>query len=590
MPAAAHSVAVNYEQVPATCYALTRTHTGTGGDPAATPGNSAGCATGQYVAGAVIDLSASPGAGWSVVSWTGTDDDGSTSLSNQATMPAAAHTVTVHYEAAPAGSSLDIRVSASTDDAEEKGGDGSIARSGDDLELGEDRTPQLVGLRFQNLTIPRGASITRAYVEFTADEIQGDTTNATFHGQASDNAPTFGSGTGDISARPRTLAAVDWPYIAPWTEKHTTYQSPDLSPIVQGDRKPQRLVGGQRASTGHQRLWTPHGGGIQRGAGNGAHPVHRVCDDREPRFGRHRGVGLPDLSGHCARKQPLIHARAPLMVRRDRRHSSHTREKEGHGRSPWPFFHPISAPRGSLSDSHNNLMQKRALPLPGSFALPGRPCYNQGGRGSTARWWSKADRNFVQCLVHGREGTMAFIGQRSKSETIEGFRDHVSSGKAAFFAQYGMEFVPGRREGVYLWDVDGDKRLINCHCNGGVFNLGHRHPVIVETLKRALDELDIGNHHLISEQRAALARRLAELAPGDLPYSVFAVGGGEAIDFALKLARAHTGRPGIISARGGYHGHTGSGPGCGRCPVPRTLWPDAPRLCPGALWRRGGYR
>ena len=152
---------------------------------------------------------------------------------------------------------------------------------------------------------------------------------------------------------------------------------------------------------------------------------------------------------------------------------------------------------------------------------------------------------------------MALIGQRPKAESIALFRDHVSSGKAEFFAQYGMDFVPGRREGVCLWDVDGEKRLINCHCNGGVFNLGHRHPVVVDTLKRALDELDIGNHHLLSEQRAALARRLAELAPGDLPYSVFAVGGGEAIDFALKLARAHTHRAGIISARGGYHGHTG---------------------------------
>jgi acetylornithine/succinyldiaminopimelate/putrescine aminotransferase len=152
---------------------------------------------------------------------------------------------------------------------------------------------------------------------------------------------------------------------------------------------------------------------------------------------------------------------------------------------------------------------------------------------------------------------MTFIGQRPKAESIAQFREHVSSGKAAFFAQYGMDFVPGQREGVYLWDVDGEKRLINCHCNGGVFNLGHRHPIVVDTLKRALDGLDIGNHHLLSEQRAALAQRLAELAPGDLPYSVFAAGGGEAIDFALKLARAHTRRPGIISAQGGYHGHTG---------------------------------
>lgn len=164
-------------------------------------------------------------------------------------------------------------------------------------------------------------------------------------------------------------------------------------------------------------------------------------------------------------------------------------------------------------------------------------------------------------------------GRRPKEESLAWFRDHVSSGKAAFFAQYGMEFMPGRREGVYLWDTaptgdpagSGTKRIINCHCNGGVFNLGHRHPVIVETLRSALKDLDIGNHHLISEQRATLARRLAELSPGDsstgsgpsLPYTVFAVGGGEAIDFAIKLARAHTQRPGIISARGGYHGHTG---------------------------------
>jgi len=152
---------------------------------------------------------------------------------------------------------------------------------------------------------------------------------------------------------------------------------------------------------------------------------------------------------------------------------------------------------------------------------------------------------------------MALTQRPTKEKSIAWFSEHVSSGKAGFFAQYGMEFVPGRREGVYMWDLSGEKRLINCHCNGGVFNLGHRHPTVVETLKHALDHWDIGNHHLISRQRAILARRLAQLAPGDLPYSVFAVGGGEAIDFAIKLARAHTGRPGIISARGGYHGHTG---------------------------------
>jgi acetylornithine/succinyldiaminopimelate/putrescine aminotransferase len=45
--------------------------------------------------------------------------------------------------------------------------------------------------------------------------------------------------------------------------------------------------------------------------------------------------------------------------------------------------------------------------------------------------------------------------------------------------------------------------------------------------------------------------------PGDLDYTIFGVGGGEAVDLAFKIARAYTGKPKIISARGGYHGHTG---------------------------------
>ncbi len=148
------------------------------------------------------------------------------------------------------------------------------------------------------------------------------------------------------------------------------------------------------------------------------------------------------------------------------------------------------------------------------------------------------------------------IGQDPKEEIVERFARHVSSGKAKFFAQVGIDFVFARREGVYVWDLDGT-RLINCHCNGGVFNLGHRNPRVVAALKRALDELDIGNHHLVSEHRARLAERLAVLSPGDLNRVVFGVGGGEAIETAIKLARGYTGKAGIISGIGGYHGHTG---------------------------------
>ncbi|MBM4465805.1 MAG: aspartate aminotransferase family protein [Chloroflexi bacterium] len=152
---------------------------------------------------------------------------------------------------------------------------------------------------------------------------------------------------------------------------------------------------------------------------------------------------------------------------------------------------------------------------------------------------------------------LKYLDTHGKAEVMELFAGHVSSGKVRFFQAAGIDFVLGRREGPYLWDLAGEKRLIDCHCNGGVFNLGHRNPEIIETLVQSLRELDIGNHHLISEQRAALASRLAQLAPGDITYTVFGVGGGEAIDLAIKVARGYTGKPKVISAQGGYHGHTG---------------------------------
>jgi acetylornithine/succinyldiaminopimelate/putrescine aminotransferase len=151
----------------------------------------------------------------------------------------------------------------------------------------------------------------------------------------------------------------------------------------------------------------------------------------------------------------------------------------------------------------------------------------------------------------------ALVGVDSKEKVVNLFSQHVSSGKAAFFRAAGIDFVQGKREGPYLWDISGEKKVIDCHCNGGVFNLGHRNPEIIQTLVDSLQTLDIGNHHLISDQRAALASVLARLTPGDLTYTVFGVGGGEAIDLAIKVARGYTGRSKIISAKGGYHGHTG---------------------------------
>jgi acetylornithine/succinyldiaminopimelate/putrescine aminotransferase len=163
------------------------------------------------------------------------------------------------------------------------------------------------------------------------------------------------------------------------------------------------------------------------------------------------------------------------------------------------------------------------------------------------------------CLLRAG-GDMAlgkYLGQRSKYDVIDMYASKVSSGKVNFFRFAGIDFVLGKREGPFLWDLSGEKRLVDCHCNGGVFNLGHRNQEILTTLKESIEDLDIGNHHLISEQRAALADALAQSMPGDIAYTVFGVGGGEAVDLAIKIARGFTRREKVVSAKGGYHGHTG---------------------------------
>jgi len=144
-----------------------------------------------------------------------------------------------------------------------------------------------------------------------------------------------------------------------------------------------------------------------------------------------------------------------------------------------------------------------------------------------------------------------------RAATFDAFARHVSRSKVDFFQQMGVELSVGERSGPWLHDAFSGRRFLDCHCNGGVYNLGHRHPRLLDALREALETLDIGNHHLVSAARATLARRLSATTGGRLSGVVYATSGGEAIDLAVKLARGHTARPTIVSARGGYHGHTG---------------------------------
>ncbi len=127
--------------------------------------------------------------------------------------------------------------------------------------------------------------------------------------------------------------------------------------------------------------------------------------------------------------------------------------------------------------------------------------------------------------------------------------------KTRFWRDAGIDLVIDRREGYCLYDMDG-RRLIDLHLNGGTYNFGHRHPELVATLKGALDYFDIGNHWFPSVARSALAESLVTATPG-MDYAIFAPGGAEAVDIAIKSARYATQRRKIVSIIKGYHGHSG---------------------------------
>ena len=114
-----------------------------------------------------------------------------------------------------------------------------------------------------------------------------------------------------------------------------------------------------------------------------------------------------------------------------------------------------------------------------------------------------------------------------------------------------------RAQGAEVWDVEG-RRFIDFAGGIGVMNVGHSHPHVMEAVRAQLDHLTHSCFQVVMyEPYLRLAERLCALTPGDFAKkALFLSTGAEAIENAVKIARAHTGRPAVISFRGGFHGRT----------------------------------
>jgi putrescine aminotransferase len=139
-------------------------------------------------------------------------------------------------------------------------------------------------------------------------------------------------------------------------------------------------------------------------------------------------------------------------------------------------------------------------------------------------------------------------------ETYENYREYVNPPLARVMKLSGSP-VEVSAEGVTIVDHNG-KSYLDFAGGYGVFTLGYRHPRVIAAVRAQLEAMALSGRTMFNPLLGRLAKRLAELTPGDLKISFFANSGTEAVEGALKLARAATKRTKFVGTEGAFHGKT----------------------------------
>ena len=155
-------------------------------------------------------------------------------------------------------------------------------------------------------------------------------------------------------------------------------------------------------------------------------------------------------------------------------------------------------------------------------------------------------------------------------DIVQAHRDHVLYPWAAQ-KSVSNPMVMDRAEGVYFWDNTG-KRYLDFSSQSVNMNIGHSHPRLLMALQQQAQQLSFAHAGAATDIRAKAAAKLAAIAPGDLNKTLFTLGGGEAIENAIKIARQYTGRHKIVTRYRSYHGASlGAGTATGD---PRRLYSE----------------
>ncbi len=112
-----------------------------------------------------------------------------------------------------------------------------------------------------------------------------------------------------------------------------------------------------------------------------------------------------------------------------------------------------------------------------------------------------------------------------------------------------------RAEGQYVWDIEG-RRYLDAYTGHGVAFLGHRHPRIVEALRKALETIMVAPPGVAGPWMEEMLEALEKILPRSMGAVALLNSGAEAVELALKIARRVTGRKEIVYFTGSFHGRT----------------------------------
>jgi putrescine aminotransferase len=140
------------------------------------------------------------------------------------------------------------------------------------------------------------------------------------------------------------------------------------------------------------------------------------------------------------------------------------------------------------------------------------------------------------------------------AEAFENYKNFINPPLARVMKLSGSP-VEMRALGTTIWDQNG-KAYLDFAGGYGVFTLGHSHPRVVAAVREQMERMSLSGKTMFNVVLGRAAKRLAELAPGDLQLSFWCNSGTEALEGAIKLARAATGRGKIVATHDAYHGKT----------------------------------